>query len=60
MQPKDQETIYVEEKITIIRPLKVNHIFDETKFEVISTYTKSGEKLVLLREKEVKNEKDDL
>jgi hypothetical protein len=52
MQPKDQETLFAEEKIIIIRPIKVNHLFDETKFEVISTYTKSGEKLVLLREKE--------
>jgi hypothetical protein len=52
MQPKDQETIFTEEKIVIIRPIKANHIFDESRFEIVSTYTKSGEKLVLLRIKE--------
>ena len=51
---QEPENIFVEEKITILAPLKSKHIFDEERFEVISTYTKGGEKLVILREKRIK------
>lgn len=47
----EEEKIYVEEKITIIKPLKANHIFNEDKYDKIETYSKEGEKLIILREK---------
>lgn len=47
----EDEVIYTEDKITIIRPLKANHIFNEEKYDKIETYSKEGDKLIILREK---------
>ena len=45
----DKEQIYTEEKIILIKPLKAR-VFDD-RFEKQSFYTQEGEKVILLREK---------
>lgn len=48
--PKPEES-YIKEHIIVIRPTTNNQIFNEEDWEVIQTYNKIGEKIVLLREK---------
>lgn len=47
---KNQEKIYVEELIKVIRPVNKNHIFND-EYERVETYGEDGIKIVLLKEK---------
>jgi hypothetical protein len=46
---KDEQTIYTEEKIIIIKPIKAR-IFSED-YEKMESYKESGEKVILFMEK---------
>lgn len=56
MQNKKQDTCYVSETITIIRPQLKNKIFNEDLYKIIQTYDENGDKVIWLREK-IKQEK---
>ena len=49
---RDREVIYTEETIILIKPLKAR-VFKE-EFQIIESYSEDGEKVVLLREKIIK------
>lgn len=52
MSEKKEDNIYVEETIRVIRPLRGNHIFNETKYDkVVDSYDNDGIKIVVLRTK---------
>lgn len=49
---RPEDNTYVEEYIRVLRPLRGNHIFNETKYDkVVDTYDPDGIKLIVLREK---------
>jgi len=50
-----ESTYYVDEVMIISRPLKQNHIFNESKFKVIRTTDEDGNTIVILREKNGQN-----
>ena len=47
---KKQDTCYISETITIIRPQLKNKIFNEEDYKIIQTYDENGDKVVWLRE----------
>ena len=57
---KSVEPTYIQETVIVIRPTTKNQIWNEQDYEVLSTYDKDGNKIVLLKEigaKEVKEDK---
>lgn len=48
---KNEDGLYVEEIIKVIRPLRGNHLFNESRYDKIEVYDKNGDKLVILKEK---------
>ena len=50
----EEQKIYTEEHIILIKPLKANRIWNEKEFEKIESWTEEGEKLIILREKIIK------
>lgn len=48
---KNQEKVFVEELIRVIRPANKNHIFNE-EYEIIQVYGQDEIKTVILREKQ--------
>ena len=51
----ENEKSYVEETIRVMRPTNRNRIFNEADYDVITTTDTTGEKLVILREKQGDN-----